>query len=113
MSDLRRIGRVAEDQAADFLIEKGLTLITRRYAVRQGEIDLVAVDGEEIVFVEVKLRNTREYKAEEAVGPRKLLRLRRAADRYLLDTGGLDRPHRFDLVAIDADGIRHYKRAFV
>ncbi len=113
MSNLRRVGQAAEDRAAEFLIAKGLTLITRRYAVRQGELDLVALDGDEIVFVEVKLRNTVGYVPEEAVGPKKLARLRKAADAYLLDTGSLDRPHRFDLIAIDLDGIRHYERAFV
>ena len=113
MSSLRRVGQDAEDRAAEFLIAKGLTLVTRRYTVRQGEIDLVALDGDEIVFVEVKLRNTPDYVPEEAVGPKKLLRLRRAADRYLMETGGLDRPHRFDIVAIDRSGIRHHERVFI
>jgi putative endonuclease len=51
MSSLRRLGQDAEDRAADFLIAKGLTVVTRRFTVRQGEIDLVALDGDEIVFV--------------------------------------------------------------
>ena len=112
MSSLRRIGTEAEDRAAEFLIAKGMTLVTRRYTVLQGEIDLVALDEDEIVFVEVKFRQAPGYSPEEAVGPKKLTRLRKAADRYLLETGGLDRAHRFDLVAIDGDGIRHYERAF-
>lgn len=88
-------------------------MVTRRYTVRQGEIDLVALDGDEVVFVEVKFRRSPGYVPEEAVGPRKLQRLRRAADRYLLETGGLDRPHRFDIVAIDPSGIRHHERVFL
>jgi putative endonuclease len=112
MSNLRRIGNDAEDRAAEFLIEKGMTLITRRYAVRQGEIDLIVLDGDELVFVEVKLRNSSSYFPEVAVGPKKLARLRRAADAYLLEIGNLERPHRFDLVAIDKAGIRHYERVF-
>jgi len=112
MSTLRQLGQIAEDRAADFLIAQGYTLVTRRFTVRQGEIDLVAIDGDEIVFVEVKLRNAPGFRPEEAVGQKKLARLRRAADAYLLAHADLGHPHRFDLVAIDEDGIRHYERAF-
>jgi len=112
MPDLRRIGREAEDRAADYLIAKGYTIVTRRYQTRRGEIDLVALDGEEIVFVEVKLRQTPGYRPEEAVGEKKHAALIAAAQTYLQTTETPNHPHRYDLIAIDKQGIRHYERAF-
>ena len=94
-------------------MDLGYTIVTRRYSTRRGELDLVVLDDDLLVFVEVKVRMAPGYSPEEAVGPQKLARLRRAADDYLMETGGLDRPHRFDLVAIDPNGIRHYPNAFI
>ena len=108
MPDLRRIGREAEDRAADYLLEKGLTIVTRRYTVRGGEIDLVALDGDEIVFVEVKQRSGRWSTPEEAIDNAKARHLADAAEQYLLATEQVGRAFRFDLVAIDHAGIRHH-----
>jgi putative endonuclease len=103
----RRIGREAEDRAAAHLLNKGYTLITRRYKGRRGEIDLICLDGEQLVFVEVKAWNAPGYSPEEAIGLEKALALRRAADEYLAKVSG-DREHRFDLIAIDRKGLRHH-----
>ena len=113
MPNLRKVGRDGEDAAANFLMDKGYTIVTRRFSARSGELDLVALDGDELVFVEVKVRNTSEYVPEEAVGPKKLLRLRRAADVYLNETSEQARAHRFDIIAIDQTGIRHHERVFL
>ena len=112
MPNLRAIGAAAEDRAAAFLLAKGYTIVTRRFQTRKGELDVVAMDGDELVFVEVKLRMAPGYLPEEAVGEKKLRSLRAAADAYLSEFGNLDQPHRFDLVAMDREGIRHYERAF-
>ncbi|MBI3721608.1 MAG: YraN family protein, partial [Fimbriimonas ginsengisoli] len=103
MPDLRRLGREAEDRAAAFLLEQGLTLVTRRYTARGGEIDLIALDGETLVFVEVKSRGPRGS-PEEAIDDRKAARLSAAADAYMAAMHERDRPIRFDLVAITPEG---------
>ncbi len=112
MPNLRRLGQIAEDQAAEYLVAKGYTVITRRCKTRSGELDIVAMDGEVLVFVEVKQRSAPGYVPEEAVGQRKLEALQAAAEEYLLAVGEHGRETRFDLVGIDADGIRHYEDVF-
>ena len=109
--DRRAEGRVAEDRAADFLIAKGCTIITRRFKCRRGELDLVMLDGEDLAFVEVKLRRG-AGRAEEAVTKRKRALLHESAREYLWKMEASERPYRLDLVAIDRDGIRHYPGAF-
>ena len=76
-----------------------------------GELDIVALDGDVLVFVEVKQRKADGYAPEEAIGVRKQHSLERAAEAYVREMGE-ERETRFDLIAIDADGIRHYRNLF-
>jgi len=78
---LRR-GRVSEALAAAVLIAKGYLVLGRRVRTRAGEIDIIAVRGKRLAFVEVKRRATRED-AEAAVSARQAARIRRAADYWL------------------------------
>ena len=55
------LGRSAEDIAADFLVEQGLTVVLRNYRRRSGELDLVARDGDVLVIAEVRTRSTDEF----------------------------------------------------
>ena len=112
MPDLRSLGREAEDRAAAYLLGLGYTLVTRRYTVKGGEIDIVALDGDTLVFVEVKLRLSPGLTPEESVDWRKTKRLQVAADAYTFAMGESERPIRFDLIAIDGDGLRHHKDFF-
>ncbi len=112
MSHPRRVGTKAEDRAADYLLAKGFTLLTRRFKGREGEIDVVALDGETLVFVEVKLRTKPGAVPEEAIDGKKLQRLFAACEEYLAAYEGPERPVRFDLVAIGPGGIRHVEDAF-
>ena len=109
MSDLRRVGGEGERAAADYLVGKGYTIVTRNYHSRRGEIDLVALDGDQLVCVEVKLRRTRGVPAEVALDHRKFERVMAAAEDYLQYVGEPNRSVRFDLVAIDPDGLRHHE----
>jgi putative endonuclease len=111
MSNLRRVGADGEDRAAEYLIAKGYTIITRRYTVRGGEIDLIALDGETLVFIEVKERRASGLVPEEAVGAEKVQRMIRAAERFRADYEN-QRGIRFDLIAIDPNGIRHYEGCY-
>lgn len=112
MPDHRALGRLAEDLAAEYLLAQGYTLVTRRCKMRHGELDIVALDGEELVFVEVKARNAPEYKPEESVGNQKRKALEAAAGQYIVEMEQEHRLWRFDLIAIDGDGLRHHKNAF-
>lgn len=89
------------------MLSLGYTLITRRFAVRGGELDVVALDGEMLVFVEVKARRDGRF-PEESITAAKAARLRRAARTYLREVGNLSHPYRFDVIAIDQAGLRHH-----
>lgn len=112
MSNLRRVGREAEDRAADYLIGLGYTIVKRRYKAAHGEIDILAMDGEALVVVEVKERLAMGHVPEESVGEKKAARMASAAREYLAATGETDRAIRFDLVVFDRDGLRHHADAF-
>ena len=87
--------------AARFLRNKGYLILETNYRCRWGEIDIVAVEEGQIVFVEVRTRKGNEFGTpEESITPRKMRRLAVTAQSYLKEHGqeGLD--WRVDLVAI-------------
>lgn len=94
----RLLGDRGERLAARHLRRSGMRVITRGYRTPQGEIDLIARDGDTLVFVEVKTR--RQGQPAEAVTPEKQRRLTLAAVRFLRRHRLLDVPARFDVVAI-------------
>ena len=115
MTDKRHaLGRMGEDMAADHLVGKGMKILERRVRCRHGEIDLVARDGREWVFIEVKTRSSsRMGTAVEALTPKKIGRFTSAVVEYVSRHGLEREPIRCDMVAIDAqsDGgfaIVHY-----
>lgn len=96
-----RLGRTGEAAAAAELSRRGLTILARNYRCRGGEADLVAQDGETLVFVEVKTRSQlRGGLPREAVGWSKQQRLARAAEHYLSALGDDEPPVRFDIVEV-------------
>jgi putative endonuclease len=111
MPNLRRVGADAEDRAAEFLFGKGYSIITRRYHGRFGEIDIIALDDETLVFVEVKERHAIDMPPEQAVSGKKVSKMAKAAARFRKETND-ERNFRFDLIAIDKDGLRHYEGCF-
>jgi putative endonuclease len=108
----RRLGTEAEDAAARFLADQGFTIVTRRFKARAGEIDVVALDRETLVFVEVRYRSRKGDLPEGTLSERKRARLLAAARAYLAIYAGPERAVRYDLVAIDPLGIRLHKAAF-
>lgn len=94
------IGAWGEHQAAGFLLEHGLQILEKNFRTSEGEIDLIAKDGDEIVFVEVKTRTNQNFGfPEEAVTDEKLEHLNAAAELYL--TEHLDAVDwRIDVIAI-------------
>ena len=112
------LGKSGEDLAVEELERRGYAILDRRYRTRHGEIDVVARDGECIVFVEVKARRTAEFgRAAEAVTPAKQRRLASMATDYLARHHLHLSPCRFDVVAIDGEGesrtLTVYPHAFI
>lgn len=110
----RALGSKFEEMAAEYLTEKGLTVIEKNYHGRHGEIDLIARDGAYLVFVEVKYRKDDGMgDPAEAVGYYKQQHIRATARYYLYQNRyGEDTPCRFDIVAILGNDIRWMKNAF-
>ncbi|MDR3691766.1 MAG: YraN family protein [Fimbriimonas sp.] len=107
--NLVQVGRDAEDRAATYLVEQGYTIVTRRYKVNRGEIDLIALDGETLVFVEVKHRRAPGYTPEESIGAAKIQAIQRAIRQYVAEMEIGEREVRLDLIAIDGEGLRHHR----
>lgn len=112
------IGQRGEDAAAAYLERSGMTIVNRNWRCKAGEVDIVALDGEEIVFIEVKTRRSAATGSpEEAVSASKQKRYARLARSYLQETGLLEVGVRFDVIAIqviaqDRALLRHHRAAF-
>ena len=112
------VGGSGEEIAAAFLRGLGYVILTRNYRKRFGEIDIVAEEGDTLVFVEVKTRTSDAFGSPlEAVDGRKQQRMARAALDYLSARKLHGRPARFDVVAVRLRGreqprIEHVRNAF-
>ena len=105
-------GQKAEELAAAFLQAKGLTVLERNFRAKVGEIDLIAQDGDEVVFVEVRARASKDFGgAAASVDGAKRRKLIRAAALWL-QARGWDGACRFDVVALDGGRIEHLPSAF-
>jgi putative endonuclease len=99
-------GREAERQALNFLQQRGLRLIAQNWLCRQGELDLVMLDGDTVVFIEVRFRQHAAWGgALESVDARKRSKLAAAAQSFLQQQSRWSRhPCRFDVVALKPGG---------
>lgn len=101
------LGRSGEELAARYLASAGLTVLDRNWRCARGEIDLVARDGAETVFIEVKTRSSTAFGHPfEAITARKLARLRRLALAWCQAHPGRHGGIRIDAVAVIAGGGR-------
>ena len=113
------LGRRGEDAAARYLKKLGYIIVARGHRDNIGEIDLVAVDGRTVVFIEVKTRTSHDAgHPADAVDGKKQQRLTRLALSYMKRHDLLECAARFDVVAVTwpADNgrptIEHFKSAF-
>ena len=111
------IGMQGQEAAKLFLIGKGLTILKENYRLRSSEIDIVAKDGEYIVFVEVKFRKGLSHGLpRESVGRAKQKKIIKAAMHYIQATQETEQDYRFDVVEIlESDGklyANHIENAF-
>lgn len=109
------VGRNGETLAKAYLEERGYATLHRNYRSGPREIDLVMQTGNTIVFVEVKSRSkTRFGTPAEFVTLAKRRQLTQAAQAYLMQTGLLDSPARFDVIEVylSTGAIHHIENAF-
>jgi len=117
--DRRGLGRRGEEMAADHLARKGYQIVARNWRCEVGELDLVAVDGDRLAFVEVRTRRGRAMGTpEESITPAKQARLVELAWAYL-QAHDWEGDWRIDVVAIEMDRrgrllrVDHYENAVI
>ncbi|HEX3997925.1 MAG TPA: YraN family protein [Pirellulales bacterium] len=115
----KTLGQRGEAAAAQYLKRLGYKIVGRGTHIGRGELDIIAIDGRRVVFVEVKTRDSSVAgEPHEAVDRNKQERLTRLALVYLKRYGLLDYPARFDVVSIiwpsqaRRPTIEHIKNAF-
>lgn len=99
-------GQVTEQFAEDFLIKQGLTLVDKNYHCRQGEIDLIMLEGDTYVFVEVKYRKSMTFGgAISAISASKQKKIKHCVTFYLQQAGlnEYNTPCRIDVVALEGN----------
>ncbi|MBS1820145.1 MAG: YraN family protein [Acidobacteria bacterium] len=111
------LGEIGENLACEELVRRGYEILVRRWRLRGGEIDIIALDGRSVVFVEVKTRAGAEYgTGADAITWQKRRRMVGLAAHFMARERLLDRAVRFDVVSIaladDGPRIEVYQGAF-
>lgn len=113
-----QLGRAGERIALEHLKKKRFKIVSKRFRLYRGEIDLIAYDGNTLVFVEVKARSEGALGLpEESVDSRKQRQIRKIAEGYLALNGIDDVECRFDVISIvfaenGSFSLSHYEDAF-
>ncbi|GAA0959093.1 YraN family protein [Frigoribacterium faeni] len=111
MAKKDELGQHGEDVAAEWLEAQGMRVVGRNWRCREGEIDVIALDGDEAVVIEVKTRSGTGYgHALESVTATKLARLRRLAGAWRHEHPGVGRGLRIDVVAITIERCQGHER---
>lgn len=99
-----KVGKLAEDFAVRFLSEKGYRIIDRNFRSRFGEIDIIALKDDFLVFIEVKARWSLKFgKPEEAVNPSKIWKITKTAEYYSLMHPRLSKKLKIEVVALEIE----------
>ena len=107
------LGRKGERIACRRLLREGFDILVRRWRGRQGELDIVAFEGDLLAFLEVKTRATAQYgEPWEFVDPRKQLILQRTADEFIAEYDLGQYVYRFDIVSVTGSEVTLYRNAF-
>lgn len=100
----KEIGRFGEDTASKYLEESGYTILDRNFKCRSGEIDIIARDGNYIVFIEVKTRSGSFYGTPgEAVNELKQHKIIKVSETYIMKRKLFNYDFRFDVIEIVID----------
>lgn len=102
MKSNKSLGSWGEAIAAEYLNTRGHVILERNYRTQYGEIDLITMDENTVVFVEVKTRTSQKFgHPEEAISNLKKAHLLASAQAYLQANFDLDRDWRIDVIAIE------------
>lgn len=108
MNSKQIIGKMGEEWAVTYLIEKGYTIIERNFRCRQGEIDIIGKEKEELVFLEIKTRTNKKYgEPAEALNNIKKKHIIRTIEFYLYTNQLTNEQVRVDVIEVY---IYNYKR---
>lgn len=113
----RELGQKGEDIAVRYLQKEGYRIIDRNFRTRYGELDIICIKNDVLVFTEVKTRRSEVFgAAEEALTPKKIEHIRKVALHYLSSHQTRHKEIRFDVIAIlmvnDEPRINHIQAAF-
>ena len=116
MANKLSLGKIGEDLAVQYLLDNGYQILERNWRAYRKEIDIIAIDGKDIVFIEVKTRQSSEYGTPEmAVNRQKRSHIYAAASAYYFEHH-IDLNVRFDIISIlyssDHPEINHIVDAF-
>jgi putative endonuclease len=106
-------GRKGERIACRYLLRQGFDILARRYGTRSGELDIVALEQNTLVFMEVKTRSSSEYgEPWEFVDWKKQQILRRTAEEFIADYDLGQYTYRFDIISVLGKEVTLFRNAF-
>lgn len=109
----RQSGIEGENAAVEYLQNQGYKILRRNFSVKVGEIDIIALDGNTLVFIEVKSReNLRFGHPIESIGYKKVRSIIKTAQWYMLAEKKQNSSCRFDVIEVLRGQINHVKNAF-
>ena len=117
MAQHNELGALGEELAAQFLVERGYTILDRNYFYNKAEIDIIAQKEQKtLVIVEVKTRNSSAFgNPQEFVTPSKIKQLVKAANEYVV-ANQLEVEVQFDIIAVlknkKEQRVEHFENAF-
>jgi len=105
-------GNFGEFLAQKYLEKKGYKIIDKNFSTRFGEVDLIAIDGNYIVFIEVRMRSRSAYEPEESISIHKVKKIIKTAQIFLYKKKINSLNVRFDVISIMDNKIKHIQNAF-
>ena len=116
MGQHNKLGSWGEEMARDYLVSQGYAIMEQNQRIGHKEIDIIAIKGNRIIFVEVKTRSTDFIDPADAVDSKKIARLAKAADRFIQAYDIRQEPQ-FDIITVigtpETDyKLTHYPDAF-
>lgn len=106
----REKGYLYEEHAMDFFVEKGYKILEKNYTTRVGEIDFIAENSFEVVFVEVKYRKNNNFgTGAEAITKKKLEKIYLTSKKYIYENRIIKKDIRYDLVMFTGEELQWIK----
>lgn len=110
METTKQIGDKGEDLAVKYLKKKKYEIITRNFRTRYGEIDIIAIDEDMLVFIEVKAKSSDKFGSPaDMITPKKLDKIKKTAKHYLQEKELGNIPWRIDAILIKDEKLEHLK----